>query len=105
MQPVYFDSSVFISIFMGDESSAAIKELLLELKRDKVRIYTSIITVQEVCVQPYRKGTLAEDRCAKIDKIARIEGVSKEIALTAAKYETHIKDQTRAADQQENKRR
>ncbi len=105
MQPVYFDSSVFISIFMGDESSAAIKELLLELKRDRVKIYTSIITVQEVCVQPYRKGTLAEDRCAKIDKIARIEGVSKEIALTAAKYEAHIKDQTQTADNAENPRR
>jgi predicted nucleic acid-binding protein len=105
MQPVYFDTSVFISIFMADKSSAAIKELLLELKRDKVRIYTSIITVQEVSVQPYRKGTLAEDRCAKIDKIARIEGVSKDIALTAAKYEAHIKDQTQPKDQKENHRR
>jgi predicted nucleic acid-binding protein len=105
VQLVYFDTSVFIAIFKGDPSSAAIKELLLELKRDKVRVCTSIITLQEASVEPFRKGTLVEDRSAKIDKIARIEGVTKEIALTAAKYEAHIKDQTKAADQQDNKRR
>jgi predicted nucleic acid-binding protein len=44
--PVYFDSSVFLAIFMG--SDPAIKALLKELKRDKIRIYTSIITIQEV---------------------------------------------------------
>lgn len=105
MPPVYFDTSVFISIFTGDSSSAAVKELLRELNRDKTRIYTSIITVQEVSVQPYRKGTPVEDRFEKVDKLARIEGVTKEIALTAAKYEAHIKDQTQTADQEDNKRR
>ena len=75
------------------------------MKRDKVRIYTSIVTLQEVSVEPYRRGTLVEDRSAKIDKIARLEGVTKEIALTAAKYEAHIKDNTVSADQEDNKRR
>jgi predicted nucleic acid-binding protein len=105
MQSVYFDTSVFISIFMADEHCPAILELLRELKKDKTRICTSIVTVQEASVQPYRKGTLVEDRFEKINKIARIEGVSKEIALTAAKYEAHIVDHTSPKDREDNKRR
>jgi predicted nucleic acid-binding protein len=105
VQPVYFDTSVFTAIFKGEANAPKIKELLIELKREKVRIYTSIITVQEVSVEPYRRGTLVEDRFEKVDKIARIEGVTKEISLTAAKFEAHIKDDTSAPDSEENKRR
>jgi len=105
VRPVYFDSSVFISIFMNDPTDSKIKELLAELKRDKVRIYTSIIAVQEVSVMSFRKGTLAQDNYSKIDKLARIEGITKDIALTAAKFEANIIDQTKAADRQDNKRR
>lgn len=105
MRSVYFDSSVFISIFMNDSSARKIKELLIELKREKIRVYTSIIAVQEVSVMSYRKGTVAQDNYSKIDKLARIEGITKDIALTAAKYEAHIIDQTRVKEQQDNKRR
>lgn len=104
-QPVYFDSSVFLSIFMGDAGAAKIKELLSELKKDKVRIYTSIITIQEVSVLSYRRGTKAEDNYSKVDKLARIEGVTKDIALTAAKLEAHIIDQTHKKDVEDNRRR
>jgi predicted nucleic acid-binding protein len=96
VRPVYFDSSVFISIFMNDPTASKIKELLIELKREKIRVYTSIIAVQEVSVMSYRKGTIAQDNYSKIDKLARIEGITKDIALTAAKYEAHIIDQTTA---------
>ena len=105
MQPVYFDSSVFLSIFMGDTSAAKIKELLQELRRDKVRLYTSIIAVQEVSVRSYQKGGIAEDNYSKIDKLARIEGVTKDIALTAAKFEAYILDQTAVKEREDNKRR
>ncbi|MGD0510846.1 MAG: PIN domain-containing protein [Candidatus Micrarchaeaceae archaeon] len=105
MRPVYFDSSVFLSIFMGDASAPKIKELLIELKREKVRIYTSIIAIQEVSVMSYRKGSIAQDNYSKVDKIARIESVTKDIALTAAKFEAHIIDQTSVKDREDNKRR
>ena len=105
MPPVYFDSSVFLSIFMGDASAAKIRELLVELKREKIRIYTSIIAVQEVSVMSYRKGSIAADNYSKVDKLARIEGVTKDIALTAAKFEAQIIDQTTARDREDNKRR
>jgi predicted nucleic acid-binding protein len=105
MQPVYFDSSIFLAIFMGDPSAVKIKELLQELKRDKVRIYTSIIAVQEVSVRSYQKGSIAQDNYSKIDKLSRIEGLTKDIALTAAKFEAHILDQTAAKDREDNKRR
>lgn len=104
-RPVYFDSSVFLAIFMGDASAVKIRELLTELKKDKVRIYTSIVTIQEVSVLSYRKGTKAEDNYAKVDKLARIEGVTKEVALTAAKLEANIIDQTQKKDREDNKRR
>ena len=54
--PVYFDSSVFLSIFMGESSGPSIKQLLQELTRDKTKIYTSIITIQEVSVHAFRRG-------------------------------------------------
>jgi predicted nucleic acid-binding protein len=101
--PVYFDSSVFLAIFMGSDS--AIKALLKELRRDKIRIYTSIVTIQEVSVQTFRKGFPAADNYAKVSKLARIQGVTKEIALTAAKLEAQIIDQTAVKDREDNKRR
>jgi len=90
---------------MNDPTASKIKELLIELKREKIRVYTSIIAVQEVSVMSYRKGTVAQDNYSKIDKLARIEGITKDIALTAAKYEAHIIDQTAAKDRHDNKRR
>jgi len=101
--PVYFDSSVFLAIFMG--SDPAIKALLKELKRDKIRIYTSIITIQEVSVQTFRKGFLAADNYAKVNKLSRIQQITKEIALTAAKLEAQIVDQTAPKEREDNKRR
>ena len=107
MQPVYFDSTVFVAIFMGERTGPAIKALLKELKRDKVKIYTSIITIQEVSVRPFKKGVMAADNFSKVSKLARIQGITKDIALTAAKFEAQIIDQTeRAADKKlDNPRR
>lgn len=103
--PVYFDSSVFLAIFMGEASGPSIKELLRELRRDKVRIYTSIVTIQEVSVQTFRKRASAADNYTKVNKLARIHGVTKEIALTAAKLEAQILDETKPKDREENRRR
>jgi predicted nucleic acid-binding protein len=90
---VYFDTSVFLNIFVGDASvGPGILALLKELKRDKVKIYTSIITVQEVSVLSFRKGRLAVDYHTKVGRLARIYGITRTGALTAAKYEAHILD-------------
>ena len=101
--PVYFDSSVFLAIFMGSDPS--IRTLLKELRRDKIRIYTSVVTVQEVSVQTFRRGFPAADNYAKVNKLARIQNITKEIALTAAKLEAQIIDQTAPKDREDNKRR
>jgi hypothetical protein len=50
---------------MNDPTASKIKELLIELKREKTRVYTSIIAVQEVSVMSYRKGTLAQDNYSR----------------------------------------
>lgn len=103
--PVYFDSSVFLAIFMGEASGPDIKELLKELRRDKVRVYTSIITVQEVSVKGFSKGAASTDNYSKVSKLARIEGITKDIALEAARLEAQIIDQTKVKDREDNKRR
>jgi predicted nucleic acid-binding protein len=103
--PVYFDSSVFLAIFMGEASGQSIKELLKELRRDKIRIYTSIVTIQEVSVQTFRKRAIAADNYTKVNKLARIHGITKEIAITAAKLEAQILDDTKPKDREENKQR
>ncbi len=97
MDAVYFDTSVFLDILVGNSSTGpAIRALLKELKRERIKIYTSIITVQEVSVLSFRKGTLATDYHTKVGKLARIYGITRTGALTAAKYEAHILDQAKA---------
>jgi predicted nucleic acid-binding protein len=64
--PVYFDSSVFLSIFMGESSGPSIKQLLKELTRDKTKIYTSIITIQEVSVHPSAREHVRPTTTAKL---------------------------------------
>jgi predicted nucleic acid-binding protein len=105
MTAAYFDTSVFIDIFLATEGAAGIRALLRELKRDKVRIYTSIITVQEVSVLSFRAGRPFDDNHAKVNKMARIQTITREIALTAAKLEAQMIDLTPQKDQIENRRR
>jgi predicted nucleic acid-binding protein len=100
----YFDTSVFLAIFNKEESGPQIKSLLRELKRDKIRIYTSVISVQEVSVLSFRKGKVADDNYLKLGKLARIETITREIALTAAKIEAQLLDSV-PKDQEENRRR
>jgi predicted nucleic acid-binding protein len=90
MAAVYFDTSVFLAILGGKPEAKAVRGLLRELTADKVRIVTSIITVQEVSVQSFSRGSMFTDNHSKVAKLARIKGISKEIALTAAKYEAEI---------------
>jgi len=95
--PIYFDTSVFLEIGAKRSKHAKnIRALLKELKAEKARIYTSILTVQEVSVLSYRRGQLARDDYGKISEFARIMGVTKDIALTAAKREAEIKDDAKA---------
>jgi predicted nucleic acid-binding protein len=103
--PVYFDSSVFLSIFMGESSGTSIKQLLKELARDKTKIYTSIITIQEVSVHSFRTGVRQTDNYSKVSKLARVHGITKEMALNAAKFEAQLIDRTPAKDREDNKRR
>jgi len=93
--PVYFDTSVFLE--MGTKRSKHkkhIRELLKAFGEDKVRVYTSIITVQEVSVAVFQRGAVAKDTYGDVAGIARVYTVNKEIALTAAKYEAGLRDIT-----------
>ena len=59
-------------------------------RRFQVRIYTSIITIQEVSVSSFKRNVAANDNHTKVAKLARIQGITKEIALTSAKFEAAI---------------
>lgn len=104
MLSAYFDTSVFLAIFNAEPSGPQIKTLLRELKRDRVRIYTSIITIQEVSVLSFRKGGAGDDNYVQVGKLARIETITREIALLAAKIEAQLIDML-PKDQEDNKRR
>jgi len=109
VESAYFDSSPFIAIFKGEDRNEHIRELLRELKKQRVRISTSIITIQEVSVLSYRLGTIASDNYVRVNRLARIEGLSKDVALTAAKLEAQILDRlkglTKTDKEEDNKRR
>src|SRR5712671_1513227 len=98
MDPGYFDSSVFLAIFNGDPSGPQIKSLLREMRQERDRIHTSIVTIQEVSVLSYASLGAAQlaraserltgdENYVKVDKLARIHGVTRDIALLAAKLE------------------
>jgi predicted nucleic acid-binding protein len=104
-RPVYFDTSVFLEIgAKGSKHAKNIRALLKELKAEKARIYTSIITIQEVAVLSYRRGKLARDDYGRVSEFARIVTISKDVALTAAKREAEIKDDAKS-DVEDNRRR
>jgi predicted nucleic acid-binding protein len=92
-RPVYFDTSVFLDIFAKTSpNKQAIFSLLGELNENKITIYTSILTVEEASVLTYRRGHVVHDNHVLINKMARIWGIDRQIALTTAKHEADIRD-------------
>jgi predicted nucleic acid-binding protein len=96
LESVYLESSVFLAVINGEANGPEIKALLKELKDNKIRIYTSIITVQEIAVLSFRHGSVADDPAGKLHKMARVVTLTKEMALTAAKLEAQLKDLAKA---------
>ena len=86
---VYFDSSVFISVLSADATAQQVRDPLEELQKEKIKIYTSI-TIQEVSVDCFKNGTIATDNHSLVKKLARIEGITRDVAVTAAKLEAQI---------------
>jgi predicted nucleic acid-binding protein len=60
--------------------------------RDLRTHLSSTLTVQELSVATHRKGVVSRDVYGDIGKMARIYGLTKEVALTAAKREAELKD-------------
>ncbi len=105
MDSAYFDSSVFLAIFNGEPSGQSIKQLLGELRRDKNRVCTSIITIQEVSVLSYVSGASrdAADNYAKVDRLACVHGITKDIALRAAELEAAMLDRMQRMTKEQRK--
>jgi predicted nucleic acid-binding protein len=103
MDSAYFDSSVFLAIFNGEPSAVNVKALIRELNKSNSRICTSILTVQEVSVASYLFGGDQADNYAKVDRFARIHGVTKDIVLAAAKLEASIIERMQRSGTREKK--
>jgi hypothetical protein len=71
--------------------------------QDKCRICTSILTIQEVSVASFLFGGDQSDNYAKVDRFARIHGVTKDIVLVAAKLEASILERMKRSSTQEQK--
>ena len=100
---------MFLNIFNGKDEGGLILALLKELKRRRVRSHTSIITIEEISVEHFRKGRMATENYSKVHKFAKIEGITKEVALTTAKLEAALLDSAHTLNDEqkakENKRR
>ena len=81
-----------VSSMLLPKVAKELKGLLKELPEEKARIYTSMITVQEMSVAVSRRGAKSKDTYGDIHAFARIYGVSKDVALTAAHREAELKD-------------
>lgn len=90
MSACYFDTSVFLAIFNGESTGPSIRGLLRELKGQKVRIYTSILTIQEASVLALRRGARPDDLHGQVNKLARIQSITREIAIGAALLEAQV---------------
>ena len=105
-ETVYFDTSVFIEMGAKKSKHAAnIRILLKELQEKKARIYTSIMTVQELSVASHRRGAATRDTVGDIRSIARVYTMTKEVALTAAKREAELKDITADEESKRDRRK
>ena len=103
---VYFDTSVFLDILAAKPNSAQIETLLQELTASGSKIYTSILTQQEVQVRPYRRGQVARELHRMVARLAKIKSIDLDTALTAAKLEASIVDGAyETEDQRKDKRR
>lgn len=80
-----------------------IKALLKELAEERAKVYTSVITVQEVSVAAYRPGQVARDAYGDVKAVAKVYGISKDVALTCAKNEATLKHITELEDSKRDK--
>jgi len=105
LDSAYFDSSVFLAIFNGEPSGPAIKQLLGELRRNKNKVCTSIITIQEVSVLSFISGGNKDsaDNYTKVERFARIHGITRDIALRAAELEAGMLERMRRMTKDQRK--
>lgn len=86
---VYFDSSVFLAVLKGDPAAMDIRGLVVELQRERARIVTSALTLQEISVRASQRGT-QKQYSELVTAMARIFSVERDVALLAARLEGEI---------------
>ncbi len=85
----YFDSNLWLAFLKGEPGHVEdVRTLLKEIKENRGRVVTSVITLIEVAIKAYRVSPAkANTYYSTIDNLATIYAVSPPIALLAAKIE------------------
>ena len=104
MSICYFDTSVFLAVLKGEPTAVGVRGLLRELRHEKVKIYTSILTIQEASVAAIRAGSDPGSLHAEISKFAKIQTITREIAITASILEGQILQKMSKLDLSEEER-
>lgn len=101
---MYFDTSIFIEMAAKrSKYKRHIKALLKELSDERAKVYTSIITIEEVSVAAYRPGEIARDTYGDVKAVAKVRGIDKDVALTCAKNEAALKHMADVEDEKRDK--
>lgn len=91
-EPVYFETSAVLEVINATALGSEVRDLIMELRKEKIRIYTSILTVHEASILSFRRGNADREVDAIIAQFARIVTIDRAVALTAARLEAGILD-------------
>jgi predicted nucleic acid-binding protein len=91
-EPVYFETSAILELINAESRAPDVRDLIAELKKDKIRIYTSVLTVHEASILSFRRGSADRDVDSIIAQFARIVTIDRAVAIKAARLEAAILD-------------
>lgn len=84
----YFDTSLWIAVLADEPPAGDVLTLIEEIKHDRGRIVTSILTLTEISVRAYQKAPARVAAGVQlVSAVSAICAVSQDVALLTAKIE------------------
>lgn len=90
-ETAYFDSSLWVAILAEETTVDDVTTLIQEIKRDRGRILTSILTLTEISVRAYSQDPQkVTEGMTLVSAAAAICNLTQEVALLTAKIEAQF---------------
>jgi|SRR5215831_2836497 len=87
----YYDSALWLTILANEASAGDVLTLTEEIKTERGRILTSILTLTEISVRAYQNDpTRVTEGVELVSSVAAICNVSREVALLTAQIEARF---------------